>query len=652
MKYVIFDLETYTNIFTFCGFDYQTKQWFLYEISERKDQKQELLQFLNYHMAVGTYFVGYNNCNFDYPILHSLILDPLNFTYQRASQLCQQIIFDKENTQPIWADNRRLKQIDLLKINHFDNKNRATSLKALQCAMRSESVEDLPFPVRNLTFDEMDTLIKYNAHDVLETIKFFEKCIHLIDLRKEMLDTKMIEGDVLNYSDVKIGVEFLIKEIGRDKCFGKDRQPLQTKIQSLELKNIILPKIEFHLDEYDAVKDWYKKQTWYSYQENEIKLETTIRGFPFVLGMGGIHGSVENEAFIANDDWVIIDLDVASLYPSIGIANNFYPMHLGEMFVEKYKGLKDKRFQQAKGTALNALYKLALNGAYGNSNNPYSPLYDPSYMLKITINGQLQLLQLCELLFSVPNVKPIQVNTDGVTIYVHKSSIPYINMHITGWQKDTGLELEQADYSRMFIRDVNNYLAVTTKGKIKAKGAYWHPETDKDHDGYWNKDYSAMVVQKAIRHVLMDGINPEYIVKLMTDPFDFMLRYKTPSGSQIYLGDEPCSKTVRYYVSTKGKEMVKVSKPKGVVGEWKRRNGLSDSEFNRINSIVPKGTWDERIHTKNKSQYGEVRTNIENGKLVKLCNNCNDFNWNDVDYNYYIKEVEKLIICTTEKKDS
>lgn len=184
--------------------------------------------------------------------------------------------------------------------------------------------------------------------------------------------------------------------------------------------------------------------------------------------------------------------------------------------------------------------------------------------------------------------------------------------------------------------------------KYKAKGAYAFPETDKDYDGWWNKDYSALVVQKAARLALVNDLNPEMSVPLITDPFDFMLRYKTPSGAQLYVGDQPTSKTVRYYVSKAGQPMYKVSKPTGKIGDWKRKNSLTDEYFNSILKSIPEGQWDERIHTANKSKYDIVKTNIEAGKLIKVCNNVKDFNGADINYDYYINETEKLVKDFTE----
>ena len=121
-----------------------------------------------------------------------------------------------------------------------------------------------------------------------------------------------------------------------------------------------------------------------------------------------------------------------------------------------------------------------------------------------------------------------------------------------------------------------------------------------------------------------------------------MLRYKTTGGSKVYIGDREVSKTVRYYVSTRGEKMRKVAPPKGALGEYKRKNKITDALFNKVMSEIGPGVWDDRIHTKNKSKYTEVVTGIEAGRLIKECNDSDNFDWSDVDWDYYIKEIEKL----------
>jgi hypothetical protein len=153
-----------------------------------------------------------------------------------------------------------------------------------------------------------------------------------------------------------------------------------------------------------------------------------------------------------------------------------------------------------------------------------------------------------------------------------------------------------------------------------------------------------MCVPKAVEQVMINNVSVDTALKCVTNKFDFMLRYKTPAGAVIYIGDKPQLKTVRYYVSTKGQPMKKLAKPKGEIDQFKRKSKLEDSYFNKIMAEIGPNVWDERVHTKNKSKYEETSTNIENGWLVKQCNVHSKFDWSDVNYEYYAKEVDKLIV--------
>lgn len=646
----IYDLETYPNCFLFIGKFKGDQNVHVFEMSTRRNQKGELLNWLSYLQNAKAEMVGYNSLGFDYPIVHKLLNEVHTFDYKTAKQMADQIIgsqtYGNAGHYNVRHTERIIPQIDLAKVNHFDNANRRTSLKALQFAMRSESVEDLPYdPSMDLTSAQMDLLIKYGIHDVTETEKFLLKCEHLIDFRKELVETGVLSGDVLNYSDVKIGTEYLVKKIGRAKCYGHGNAPKQTYRDVIRFNEIILPKIKFMTEPFQAVLDWFMEQKVVVKSEDEPpKLEAKLAGIDFFFGIGGVHASVENKAFHSNEEFVIKDIDVTGMYVSVAVANGFYPEHLGQDFVLAYKQLQTDRARYKKGTSMNKVLKLAGNGVYGNSDNPFSCFYDPRYPKQVTINGQLQILQLAEILSLIPGLTIIQANTDGITVRLPRNLEHLYNFWKSNWESDTGLALEEVDYTSMFIRDVNNYLCVTTQGKIKRKGAYAFPLTDEDYEGYWNKDYSMLCVPKTVEQVLIHKAKPIDILTLDHDPFDFMMRQKTPAGSTIFIGDKPMSKTVRYYVSTNGQTMTKLMKPKGEAGQYKRKNSLKDDYFNKIIAEIGKDVWDERIHTKNKSKYEERKQELEKGFKVKECNDYRNFDWNDVDYNYYVAEVEKLRI--------
>ena len=644
-KLYTYDLETFKAVFLFIG-KFHGQPLEVYEISRRRNDRDKLLQRLSFLRTYDAYMMGYNNCFFDYPIVHQLLNDPWSFDHVKAYHKGQELIKSNNNFNTIFHNDRLIKQIDLLKINHFDNANKRTRLKDLEFAMRSPNIEDLPSDphAEHMTDEEIDRLIYYGSHDVLETEKFGLICKPLIDMRFDLQSSGVVSGDVLNFSDVKLGSEYLINKIGRNKCFVKGSTPRQSPRGRIDFKEIIFPHIRYYTEEFASVMEWYKTKSFYVGQENDIHLEKRLAGIDFHFGVGGVHASVESKVFRANDDFMILDVDVAGMYVAVPIANKLYPEHLGELFVTAYTGLKTDRAKYKKGTSMNKVLKLAGNGVSGNSNNEFSCFYDPKYNKSVTVNGQLQILQLAEMLSLIPHTKIIQANTDGITVYTPRRYEYLIQMWLKVWESETKLELEQVKYSAMWIRDCNNYIAVTEQGKVKRKGAYNYPETLDDYEGFWNKDYSMMAVQKAVSLCLVDGLNPEVALRLITDPYDFCIRAKTPSGADIFLGDKVMPKTVRYFVSTNGHKMIKRAKPKGVIGEYKRKSGLSNTFYDDIKATVPDGVWDERIHTKNKGKYEEVITTIEADWLVTECNDIKKFNWQNLNYDYYIKEVNKLLI--------
>ena len=87
--------------------------------------------------------------------------------------------------------------------------------------------------------------------------------------------------------------------------------------------------------------------------------------------------------------------------------------------------------------------------------------------MSITINGQLLLCMLTEQMLKVPGLRMIQANTDGITYLCPHEYLDHTRAVCRWWEQLTNLELEEALYNRMFIRDVNSYMAEKQDGKLK-----------------------------------------------------------------------------------------------------------------------------------------------------------------------------------------
>lgn len=603
----VYDLELYPNVFTMAVEHVDAPFRWSFEISDWRNDSAEIIEFCRNVASIGGRLVGFNNLGFDYPILHAL----LRMGHADAPTLYAkaQAIIGSQNSEDdderwlhqVKPTDRIVPQVDLFKIHHFDNKARATGLKVLEFNMRSDNISDLPFPVgTKLAWNDVPVLKRYNAHDVSETKRFYHHTKDMIRFREELC-AKYPGRDWTSFNDTKIGKEYFVMRLegAGVQCYEygpEGRRPRQTVRQSIALRDAILPWIKFETPEFQRVLDWLKEQTITETKGVFDDVVARVGGLEFVFGLGGIHASVESE-IISSDDGDIVDIDVESYYPSTAIAQRFRPAHFPESFCDIYADLKEQRKQHKKGTAENAMLKLALNGVYGDSNNRFSVFYDPLMTMQITLNGQLLLCLLVENLLKIPGLRVIQANTDGVTVQCPPQQRQNLSAVVAWWEGVTRLKMEFAEYRVMCIRDVNSYLAQYTNGKVKRKGAY-------EYDLDWHQNHSALVIPKVAEKVLLEGAPIRETVERWPDRMDFMLRAKIPRNSYLQWGEGRVQNTTRYYVAQGGKPLYKWLPPLKGKNEWRR-------------------------------------IGVESGWTVQVCNDIADAVL-PVDPEYYVNEIEKL----------
>ena len=690
---IVYDVETLKNVFTLHAEMLHNAEQSTWEISHYRDDRRSLMQWFNWLHDFEVPMIGFNSIHFDYPVLHFIWNNP-NCTVEQIHEKAMSIIRSGDRfAHTIWDRDRFAPQIDLFKIHHFDNKSKTTSLKALQINMRLSSVVDMPVDVE-ATISEYDVnnkVIPYNKWDVSSTKQFAHYSMSALNFRLALVE--QFGPDVMNWNDSKIGTKILEQRLGDDLCYEPayyDNDPFtgerrynrrhmrQTPRTEIRLNDIIFPFIQFQHPEFQRVLDYMRSQVLKpsDFADEEVGsssilkvqtkgvfagLKASAGGIDFHFGTGGIHGSVERQRIVATDEWLIRDIDVKGLYPDIAIQNGLFPEHLGIRFTEEYAKLPKERteWQKKKGkkcVEANSL-KLAGNGTYGNSNSVFSVFYDPKYTMTITVNGQLMLAMLAEWLMNVPTLKIIQANTDGITYSVHRDYEPMAAQYCRQWEALTKLTLEDANYRRMFIADVNTYVAESMDGTLKQKGRLWHPDPlnyaesiSEAQPPAWHKDLGNCASIRAAVTAMIHGVPPETFLAAHGDPYDFMLRIKVGRSDRLLLDGVEVQKTSRYYVAKRGGSLVKVSPPpKGAtLGGYKRANGVSEALWRSVTAELQAsgraGEWDERIHTKNKSRNVNRETAIEAGYKVAICNDASQFDFANVNLEYYISEAKKLII--------
>ena len=630
----VYDLECLSNLFTYTGFDCKEKKYYQFVISSWRNDFNLLINHLKRDKLIQ---VGFNNLSYDYPLIHHLLNHQNLYKYKTGQEVAvalyskSQEIINMEFSE-ISEKNMFIQQIDLYKIWHFNNKARACSLKDLEIAMRMNNVEEMP--IHHTTWckeGDENCILSYNLNDVEATYKFLlvtlgktdfplYKGKNKIELRQNI--EKQFNVPVLNLGDVPMGYKLILnlysKKVGksiyelkklktpRNEICLKDCVPFWANIKSPEF-NKFLNKVN---------------NTIITSSSKDFNYSVVFHNYVFDFGLGGSHGNCKPNIYESNDDWVIADYDVGSLYPSIAKSLNLYPEHLGPEFMELYKGFIEDRLKEKhkpkneRNTTLIEGYKLILNGTYGKSNEESSFLYDPLYTFKTTIAGQLFIAMWAERwVKAVPELKFLQTNTDGQTIFVPRNKLKLIEEVNNQLTKETTLTIEEVFYKKIVLRDVNNYLAVyedSTKENehVKLKGCF---EIDKE----FYKDPSMRIVPISLKNYFIYNIPIEETIKNHKDIYDFCLRLKTNSKSiPIYkyiengkIINKKLDRTTRYYISNKGGILLKDFGDNRISGV---NVGYNVTLFNKY---VNKSDYDLNYSFYINEAY-KIKNTINNGQLT------------------------------------
>lgn len=380
----IYDLET-LDVFTGTFLHRDTREIVQFVISDKRDDREQLFEFLRSRVKG---LIGFNCITFDAQILEYLFRNP-SATSWDIRRYAENITSREEGALPDvpeWKLN--IPQLDLYKINHFDNKNRRTGLKWCEFGMDMENIEDLPSQGEGDNWT--DKVLSYNLNDVLATEQLYYRTLSMIQLRKDL--SKLYGINCLNYSNTKIGSEILLKlYCQKTSKLPSDVKSLRTYRPIIKMEDVIFDYIQFKSDDLKLFLKDFKKITTTSTKKNE-DISIRYKEFELVYGKGGIHGSISNTIVKSDEEYIIKDCDVSSLYPSIACVNRMYPQHLGPTFYEVYKHdivdvrISEKRKKDKGNKAIIDGFKEAANATYGLSNNSFSWLYDPLYTMKTTIN--------------------------------------------------------------------------------------------------------------------------------------------------------------------------------------------------------------------------------------------------------------------------
>jgi hypothetical protein len=615
----IMDWETLSNCSVVCFEDYKKEDTLTFAICDLRNDFPALIQFLKRNIELEERHISFNGLNFDSQITEFILKNESILREMSGSDIgraiyaqAQETIGRSNNGEFLeWYENKlSIKQLDLYRIHHWDNVNRRSSLKYIQYSMDWPNLLDMPIEHTKeiKTLEELDIIIEYCKNDVKSTKQILNLSKTQINLRNVI--AKKYDIPCRSYSNTKIGSELLLK-LYCQKTGRKDYEvrKYRTFRESIKMKDVLFPYLKFKsFDFQDFLKKLEPKII--TNTKGDFKYHMTFMGSKFEYGSGGIHQCIDPGIYLSNDEFIIMDLDVASLYPSIAIVNEMYPAHLGREFYDVYKNdiVGVRLAEKAKGKdgdkAIIEGFKEAANASYGNSNSKFSWLYDPLYTMKTTINGQLLISMLVEelLLKLSPDTLLLQTNTDGATFRIKRSELDIYYEVCKNWEKMSRLILEYAEYNKMFIWDVNNYIAVYTNGKTKCKGRFEWEDQQNYKPSHLHKNKSHLIIPKAIFNYFVNDIPPEQFLMSNRNIYDYCAGVKTKGSWTFYttcvvngiVHQNKEQKTLRYYIT--GEQGCKLVKRENAPGTRRIQVEAGDTMVRLFNLYEDKPWADYEVN--------------------------------------------------------
>lgn len=428
----------------------------------------------------------------------------------------------------------------------------AGSQKIFAARIHAKTIRDLPFdPALSLTPEQIVTLREYNVNDLDNLEALHDALAPQLEQRRDLSERFGI--DLMSKSDAQIAEAVL--RVRCEKAVGR-RLYKSNPDWGMRFRYVAPPFLQFQLPQLRAALDQARGAEFGFLPSGKIgaptfdSFQVAIGSGIYSVGIGGLHSCEKSAAHFANDEWLLIDADVAAYYPTLILNSGEYPDALGPAFCQEYSSIKEERIQNK--TLVKALKKagdtespqyraakvgddggkIMINGTFGKTGSSYSILFAPRMLIQTTLTGQFSLLMLIEWL-ELNAIPVVSANTDGIVIKCPRARRPDVDAIIAEWQRRAALEMETNEYRILASRDVNNYFAVKTDGDVKRKGEYAKSGLVE------KKNPDVEICSDAVAEYLANGTPVEYTIAACCDVRKFVSVQRVAGGAVKMHGDGP-----------------------------------------------------------------------------------------------------------------
>jgi hypothetical protein len=398
------------------------------------------------------------------------------------------------------------------------------SLKEKEAVLGLNILEsDVDFNKEDLTDEDKEDLTIYCKQDVFAAMYFFKLVVN------PYTNTKLALGKTFNID------EKTVRASTNARLVSIVLQAKRKTFSDAEKVEIELPeKIKQYC--YDNLPYNILEQIRTSAESFTVKLFNNTVSF----GNGGIHSTYAENLYVESDDeWCLVNVDATSYYPSIMIQFDCLsraitnPSIFTKIFDERVR-IKHKKDKTKEDEEAQLAYKLVLNTTFGASGNKWLDTYDPHMCTKVCRVGQIFLASLaCKISKTINGAKIIQSNTDGILVYCRRKDLTILKSLMGEWTAVSGINMEDDYVDKIWQRDVNNYLLVTDKGKVKRKGA-WLMDTWEKPGYVMVGALTAFACAKAVTQYLLQGTDIVQSIVANKNVTDFVMTCKKgPSYSRV-----------------------------------------------------------------------------------------------------------------------
>jgi hypothetical protein len=589
----IYTIKVFPNFLIYKALNLNSSAFEEFIISDEVNQYEELITHIRTPELI---MIGFNNLQYD-----ARIIKYLNESYGVLSKMDYRsfMAMVNEKSKEILTGEKvymrfEIPQLDVYKIFNFDSDARSCSIRHCMISLGMPEVGDCPVKYDQIITQKQQRQVSDYVHLEAMAIKCIFLCAlgksenpnyknhNVIELRQRL--SKKYNKDFMNTSTIRIGETIMRDLYAKRKGLSlADLKNMQVTPGPIHVKDCIPDYIRFTSDEFNELLETLKSKTIES-TTNAIDETVIFGGAKFYYGCGGLHQAVKG-IYESDEDYIILDCDVASLYPSIAAENNYYPKHLGPEFLEIYKELIDVRLKEKAKSKLDRDYtiidgyKLIINAIYGKSNEPTSFLYDPSYTMKTTLTGECCLSMLIETLGQIPEIQYLNSNTDGLVVRIPREYKGLYDKICIDWMANTGLTLEFNEYKKLIQKDVSNYIAVYFNDEVKLKGCF---EIFQE----LHKNPSMRIVPIALKEYFVNGKPIKETIEKHDNILDFCIMTKCNRDYNLWIRsvdengihEKMLGSIVRYYIGGYNSELYKNSLKTGA--ESSVCKGYGVKEFN------------------------------------------------------------------------